>query len=584
MTLPTRSTLFCGWSLLAAATVVAAEVLNNDAPPPRRIRIGNQSRSLRKEEMVPISAQLPVTSTANDDSVFVATISDNGLASNDESAFDWVADSLISFSPTPSPSLPDTDKPTTASVVDEIDSETDNFEWAEMSMIKSLQLNEFFSLLSVEEEVNGMPSVSISEMSISMVKMNELSMSIGNTIIDDETEKHLEEFAIMMEVDSEMSMRQSYLEVFEFKEGSSMSMGIDDDNTMPTESPTAGPKLIQNEVSSLSQSPTSKAAKTPQLAKPPKDSTMTPSLSPNLPTGIPSKVPTTTESPVVAIDIDTIDTSYPSFFPTTFWPSYSPSSSYPTNSPSSSPTKLPSSSPSLSPTTPSPTTSPTTSSPTLAPTKEVISLETNIQLQLVGMLSEMNDEATNVFEESCAEFLNKFLGEAQPPIFDVECEVTNQQFLSAGRLRRQLESTSSSSIRRGMRRSSEHRILQKEEGEEESSSLIVDVNVKGSTYPTKSVTQASDVPFYELVYGTFTVQSAQFVDELKENGSDARIDDFESLSNVYTIRNINDGNSIESPDGSNGNSDSETNNSNNKGKAGAIASMVIAGVVILGCK
>ena len=583
MTLPTRSTLFCGWSLLAAATVVvaaAAEALNNDAPPPRRIRIG-KSRSLRKEEMVPI------TSTANDDSVFVATISDNGLASNDEdeSAFDWVADSLISFSPTPSPSLPDTDKPTTALIVDEIDSETDNFEWVEMSMmsmIKSLQLNEFFSLPSVEEEVNGMPSVSISEMSISMVKMNELSMSIGNTVIDDETEKHLlEEFAIMMEVDSEMSMRQSYLEAFEFKEGSSMSMDIDDDNTMPTDSPTAGPKLIQNEVSSLSQSPTSKAAKTPQLAKPPKDSTMTPSLSPNLPTGIPSKVPTTTESPVVAIDIDT---SYTSFSPTTFWPSYSPSSSYPTNSPSSSPTKLPSSSPSVSPTTPSPTTSPTTSSPTLAPTKEVISLETNIQLQLVGMLSEMNDEATNVFEESCAEFLNKFLGEAQPPIFDVECEVTNQQFLSAGRLRRQLESTSSSSIRRGMHRSSEHRILQKEEGEDEESSLIVDVNVKGSTYPTESVTQASDVPFDELLYGTFTVQSAQFVDELKENGSDARIDDFESLSNVYTIRNINDGNSIESPDGSNGNSDSEANNSNNKGKAGAIASMVIAGVVILGCK
>ena len=174
--------------------------------------------------------------------------------------------------------------------------------------------------------------------------MNELSMSIGNTVIDVETEKHLlEEFAIMMEVDSEMSMRQSYLEVFEFKEGNSMSMDIDDDNTIPTDSPTAGPKLIQNEVSSLSQSPTSKAAKTPQLAKPPKDSTMTPSLSPNLPTGIPSKVPTTTESPVVAIDIDT---SYTSFCRTTFWPSYSPSSSYPTNSPSSSPTKLPSSSPS----------------------------------------------------------------------------------------------------------------------------------------------------------------------------------------------------------------------------------------------
>ena len=44
------------------------------------------------------------------------------------------------------------------------------------------------------------------------------------------------------------------------------------------------------------------------------------------------------------------------------------------------------------------------------------------------MSSEMNEESTNVFEQTCNEFLNEMLVDASPSIFDVECIFTDQTF------------------------------------------------------------------------------------------------------------------------------------------------------------
>ena len=80
----------------------------------------------------------------------------------------------------------------------------------------------------------------------------------------------------------------------------------------------------------------------------------------------------------------------------------------------------------------------TPASPTI-PIIEPINLETNIQLQLTTMSSEMNEETTNVFEQTCNQFLNEMLVDASPSIFDVECVVTDQTLSELVR-RRMLQS------------------------------------------------------------------------------------------------------------------------------------------------
>jgi len=119
--------------------------------------------------------------------------------------------------------------------------------------------------------------------------------------------------------------------------------------------------------------------------------------------------------------------------------------------------------------------------------------------------------------------------ETMPPIFDAECDVTNQQLLLSGT--RRLESTISSSSTRGVHSDFGHRYLQE-------SSLQADVNVKGSAFVTGTMTESSDIKYSDMVYWTFAIdeKSAEFVQELKG----VRDSDFSDLEEIK-VEPVNDG-------------------------------------------
>ena len=456
-----------------------------------------------------------------------------------------------------------------------------------------------------DEEEEGMST----EMKTNYLYVDE-EMSLQQSVMSMEIEETVTSFTIAASLSMSMSQMTVLLsdddvppliqnDIFIEPMSLSMSMSIPQMNMAPSRDV---PPLIQNEVSmapTVASTPTSakptasvmldsaeptpvqtKAAKNPPSPKtmspvspppPPKGETMAPLSAP--PTSI--STPVATQEPTSMASYDSLESSLSSSPPTT---------------------------------------------------KEPITVETNIQLQLAGMTNEMNEESTSIFEQSCEQFLNDFLAEADPPIFDVECTVTNQQLLpGSGSRARGLRGLRHRNLLGGLEFSNNNEdedTAETEESEpdeeEESSildnlqdefkdkleflqsqlpadsnaneeavepSLLVDVNVKGSVYPTDSVTEPSHVPFDDLVYGASAVQSSLFEKQLMHDASEAYIDDFNSLSNVYVIRLVDDGsNSIESPEGSNNGSDGGVDNTNEGGmqKAGAIAAIVISGVVILG--
>ena len=166
----------------------------------------------------------------------------------------------------------------------------------------------------------------------------------------------------------------------------------------------------------------------------------------------------------------------------------------------------------------------------------------------------MDDEAADVFEQSCETFLGVMLDASTPPVFDVECEVTDQEL---------------ELIRRRLGRSLSE------------SSLLLDVNVKGSTTATSSV---DDEWFGDLVYGTFSANSQIFVNQLTADGTEAEIDDFVGLSTVYAIEPDDD--SLQFEQGANnlegsGNLSGGNDTNDETTKNGAIAAIVICGVAML---
>ncbi len=206
---------------------------------------------------------------------------------------------------------------------------------------------------------------------------------------------------------------------------------------------------------------------------------------------------------------------------------------------------------------------PTTSSPvaTVAPTRShsasprpgVISVETNTQLQLIGMYAKMNVKASDVFKQSCDSFLEEYMAEAQPPIFTVNCEVTKQQLLSGRRLR----------AGRGL---------------EEESSLLVDVSVQGNVNATKTAMKAPSIHFNDQMIETFVMHSSQFVEQLQEDGIEAGVHDFHRLTSTLAYPTGGDVSEIiKSPDGS---EDSESNGKMEQNLA--IATMTVSGIVIVG--
>jgi len=548
MALPKYIRLVCGISLLAAATAIA----NNNNNTPRRMRIG--SRSLDQQQPI-------------------ATNNDNIPPSDKNEDYEWAADELHIF-------------PEMATESQDRRRQTE-FEWAEeTNMSMNMLVDSDFSIPLTSKE---------SFMSMDLIIEDEIIDTTPAPTIQVTTR-----IPTYMPSTSWPSFTPTLSPEMPLNQNIAGFVDTISSTNSPTSlSPTTGKPFIEiptsykpTTASPVSPVPTTKAAKVPPPSSSP--ATNVPTPSPTLPscnqlnkkkclkemeeTGRcifiknenedfcidvpPSSSPLSTLEPTLDVLEEIVSTQLPT---------------------SSSPTTM-------EPTSSSPTTNPPTSASPTLPIIEPINLETNIQLQLTTMSSEMNEESTNVFEQICNQFLNEMLVDASPSIFDVECIVTDQSLSELVR-RRKLQSDVDQDniiLQRNREKYFEHRAAIEEEQQllvfeedkrEEGQSLVVNVNVKGSTYPTDTVTEASDVPFDDLVRGTINVHSTQFVRELKADGYKMGIDDFNSLSSVYVIRPVNDGNSIESQTGTNG---PDTGEGNSKGKAGAIAAIVISGVVILG--
>lgn len=214
--------------------------------------------------------------------------------------------------------------------------------------------------------------------------------------------------------------------------------------------------------------------------------------------------------------------------------------------------------------------------PTSFPTEALIRVETNARLQLEVMSSIMDEEAATVFERACATFMNEMLSLAQPPVFGVECGVTNQELEEVRR--RAIEQGKIGERRRRRRLGSSHRGL-------EGLTVLVDVNVKGAIEPSDTVMGASDIPFEELTQGTIGANSVLFVDQIKKDAELVEIDDFDGLVSIYIIQSPVDSTSvsIESPEGS-GNSNSGSGDAKGDAAAssGILAAVVIGGMLALG--
>ena len=135
---------------------------------------------------------------------------------------------------------------------------------------------------------------------------------------------------------------------------------------------------------------------------------------------------------------------------------------------------------------------------TTSPVEEesnILLLKSTIQIQLDNLGSTMDEPSQALFDQVCTEFLADQLQFATPPITDVDCEVINQEVLTAKR----------SLIRRMLA---------------DGDSLLVDAQVSGEVEKTKSVQKVEDVKFDQLLVGTFNVQGYLFVDALVEAESE----------------------------------------------------------------
>jgi hypothetical protein len=177
-----------------------------------------------------------------------------------------------------------------------------------------------------------------------------------------------------------------------------------------------------------------------------------------------------------------------------------------------------------------------------------IDVETNLQLRLVTMSGIMDDDAADVFEQSCDTFLGSYLADYE--IFDVECDITDQELELIRRRRLSTES-----------------------------SLLVDVKVEGSTNATSSVDEQSDIAFDEMLFGIFEVYSDEFVDRLKADVNGTNIDDFENLTSMHVVELETGATSSSSSYLSTG--DKTDAKDEEKSKNGGIAAIVISGVAVL---
>ncbi|KAL7531650.1 hypothetical protein ACHAXR_004155 [Thalassiosira sp. AJA248-18] len=152
-----------------------------------------------------------------------------------------------------------------------------------------------------------------------------------------------------------------------------------------------------------------------------------------------------------------------------------------------------------------------------SPTSVVINVRADIRLELETMSRKLSDVGVDVFERSCQSFLaTQFANMELLHIFNVSCMIASQQELLDGK-------------------TLEPRHLN------DTSSLLLSVEVDGDASAADSITNASKTKFYELLHDLFTVLGAEFANELKSDGDDAGIDDFEKINEIKIYVEETDG-------------------------------------------
>jgi hypothetical protein len=136
----------------------------------------------------------------------------------------------------------------------------------------------------------------------------------------------------------------------------------------------------------------------------------------------------------------------------------------------------------------------------------------------------MDEAASNVFQESCALFLEEFLINAEP-IVSIKCTIIDQEVLvssSSSTRQRRLQTLFAKSLK--------NKKVTRQEGE---SSLIVTVTVEGSANPASSTgVVASDELFKSQVIDVIVKHSAQFAEQVREGGIEAGITAFDTLTSI----------------------------------------------------
>jgi hypothetical protein len=158
----------------------------------------------------------------------------------------------------------------------------------------------------------------------------------------------------------------------------------------------------------------------------------------------------------------------------------------------------------------------------------LVAVKTNIVLELIGMTSLMDEAASNIFQESCALFLEEFLINAEPTIISIKCTIIDQEVLvssSSSTRRRRLQTLFAKSLK--------NKKTNRQEGE---SSLIVTVIIEGSANPASSTgVVASDELFKSQVIDVIVEHSAQFAEQVREGGTEAGITAFDTLTSSIEL-------------------------------------------------
>ena len=167
------------------------------------------------------------------------------------------------------------------------------------------------------------------------------------------------------------------------------------------------------------------------------------------------------------------------------------------------------------------------------PSSDVLRLESTVLVRLYDASSQMDEDASSVYESVCMSFLNYQLSIATPPVYGLSCTVIGEE---EGR-------TSSSSRRRRRIRRGGRGLAEEDGGADDQpaddetaarSSMDVETRVAGMANATSATKEPSDVKFTDLLVGTFNVQGYLFLEELQaEDGTSGYFDDVGEVRGSY---------------------------------------------------